>query len=89
MRDRTGGTRAIFGIAATLIIAAWAIGAERRIEVDVAPRQVARYAKVEMTLRAEAAYQNPYDPDEADVRVELTSPSGRKLAVPAFHYQDV
>jgi len=49
---------------------------------------VGRYRKFELTFPLSGAFDNPFDPDEIDVVCHFTAPSGRKLKVPAFFYQD-
>jgi hypothetical protein len=45
---------------------------------------VPRYGRIELGLDLTATYTNPFDPEEIDVRAEVTAPSGRVLTVPAF-----
>lgn len=67
---------------------AWpAGGAERAVNVELSAKQVERCKKVELSIRAETACDNPYDPGEIDVRLELVSPGGKKIVVPAFYFQ--
>jgi hypothetical protein len=49
--------------------------------------RVGRHEKIEFKLRIDRVFANPYDPDEADVSVEFTTPSGKRLAIPAFFHQ--
>jgi hypothetical protein len=49
---------------------------------------VARYQRGELSATVSGAWTNPFDPDQAEVWAELTSPSGRALRVPAFWFQD-
>jgi Domain of unknown function (DUF5060) len=46
------------------------------------------YAMLELDLQTNATAGNPYNPEEIDIRVEFTSPSGRALDVGAFWYQE-
>lgn len=43
---------------------------------------------VELTLQTDAVFENPYDPNQADMMVQFTAPSGKTVQVPAFYYQD-
>jgi hypothetical protein len=54
------------------------------LESDV----VERYHLLELDIQTEVAVDNPYNPEEIDIRVEFTSPSGHVLEVGAFWYQD-
>lgn len=46
-----------------------------------------RYEMVEFALELPGSYTHPYSPDEVDLRLELMSPDGRSVTVPAFFYQ--
>ncbi|HSB88455.1 MAG TPA: DUF5060 domain-containing protein [Anaerolineales bacterium] len=50
--------------------------------------EVELYALLELDLHTTAAADNPYDPEELDLRVDFTSPSGAIVDVGAFWYQD-
>ena len=58
------------------------------LRMDVSADTVERYARVEFALPLDTAYANPFDADEVDVRLEFVTPSGRKLTLPGFYYQD-
>ena len=64
-----------------------ALAAERQIAIEPGAKQVKRFEKIEFSLRAPTVGENPYNPDEIAVEVELTAPSGKKTALPAFYYQ--
>jgi len=49
---------------------------------------IERYGLLELDLLTDVIPENPYDPDELDLRVEFTSPSGTVADVGAFWYQD-
>ena len=74
-------------------IAAWvwvapAAGAPAlRVGLRTTQQRVGRFERIEFELPTNASASNPCDPGEIDLRVELTAPSGRKLAIPAFCYQ--
>ena len=75
---------------AVLLVLAMALpvlGAERQIAVEPGAKQVKRFEKIELSIRAEPVGDNPYDPAEIDLKVELTSPGGKTAAVPAFYFQ--
>jgi len=73
----------LFGLAICSVVTA----AERPISIEAASKEVSRYQRLELTIRAEAAGDNPYDPANIDLAVEFTSPGGKKLSVPAFFGQ--
>ncbi len=47
--------------------------------------QIGLYEKFELRIDLKAAYSNPFDPDEIDIRAEFTAPSGRKWNVCGFY----
>ncbi|MCS7306030.1 MAG: DUF5060 domain-containing protein [Thermoguttaceae bacterium] len=49
--------------------------------------QVEQHAKIEFQITGLPAYQNPFDPEEVAVDLEIATPSGKTLLVPAFWYQ--
>jgi len=53
-----------------------------------AAEAVGRYQRIEFRIDAPAPVGNPYDPEQIDVSVEFTAPSGQRLLLPAFWYQD-
>jgi hypothetical protein len=46
---------------------------------------VGLYDKFELRINVKAAYANPFDPDEIDLRAEFTSPSGKKYNIWGFY----
>ena len=62
-------------------------GGERTIGVELSASKVGRYERLDMTLMVDAVGGNPFDPGEIDLRVEVTTPTGKRLVVPAFWYQ--
>ncbi len=49
---------------------------------------VPRFGKFELTFDVNRSFANPFDPAVVEIDAEFTSPSGRKMSVPAFYYQD-
>jgi len=45
------------------------------------------YEKLEISLRIDADYENPFDPDEIDIMGIFISPSGEEWKVPGFYSQ--
>ncbi len=56
----------------------------------VAPKDkvVERYGLLELDLQTNLQADNPYDPNQIELKVGFIAPSGRKLEVGAFWYQD-
>jgi len=46
---------------------------------------VGLYEKFELRMDLEAAYENPFDPEQVDVQAEFTAPSGKKLTIWGFY----
>lgn len=51
-------------------------------------RQVKAYEKFELTLNIDATFDNPFDPNDISVLAYFTSPSGKRLKLRGFYYQD-
>jgi hypothetical protein len=43
------------------------------------------YEKLELSLRIDADYGNPFDPEELDIMADFESPSGTHMKVPGFY----
>jgi len=52
------------------------------------PTLPARYALIEFDLQTSYTVQNPYDPAEIDLMLNITAPDGSKFSIPAFWFQD-
>jgi len=51
-------------------------------------QSLARYEKLELTIDLSAAYQNPFDPAQIDVRATFSGPDRKAIGVPGFYWQD-
>jgi len=49
---------------------------------------VRQYARFELAFQLGGAYENPFDPDQIDVRASFTGPDGRTLAMPGFYWRE-
>jgi hypothetical protein len=56
------------------------------IRVD-GPGRVKQYQKIEFRIEVPGRFDNPFDPREIEVAVELRTPSGRTISLPAFYLQ--
>jgi hypothetical protein len=59
--------------------------------ISIAPQvveDVGRFELIELEILTDITAANPFDPEELDIRVEFTSPSGTTAEVGAFWYQD-
>ena len=70
-----------------LALAAHAGAAQRAIDVALSDSKAGRYERLELTLKAKPVFSNPCDPADVDLSLEVTTPSGKRLTVPAFYYQ--
>lgn len=61
---------------------------KRGLQVYASGDKVPVYGKVELTFYLDREWENPFDPDVVDVQGHFLAPSGRKIAVPGFYYQD-
>jgi Domain of unknown function (DUF5060) len=52
------------------------------------PAEVSRHRIYGISFQLSQTYDNPYDPDEIEALAEFELPSGRKVAIPAFWFQD-
>lgn len=79
-------------LAVPLLAALWAapgVGAKEPVSLKLEPgsAEVGRYEKVELRVRLNREYPDPFDPEQVDLTVELRTPTGRRLTIAAFQYQ--
>lgn len=70
---------------------AGAIGAGdsgRVITIEASAEKVGKYEKLELLFEIPQCYSNPFDPEEVDLVVRISSPNGKNLVLPAFYCQD-
>ncbi len=85
-----GARRAGWCLAAALWTAVvWAQPgpAGQTLVLQCATNQVGKYQKLEFSLQVARNYTNPFDPDEVEVNVRLTTPNGQVVTIPAFYHQ--
>ena len=63
------------------------IGPVAQLELRPLSAEVEQYAKIEFQIAVPGAYQNPFDPDEVAVDLDIQTPGGQRLVLPAFWYQ--
>ncbi len=51
-------------------------------------KQLRRYETLEVGVDLDAAYDNPFDPDQIAVDAEIVSPSGKRMTLPGFFTQE-
>ena len=57
------------------------------VVLSAAEDRVGRYQRLEFSIEAPTDYDNPFDPDEVALALELTDPDGQRVTVPAFFCQ--
>ncbi len=62
--------------------------AQRKLEIQPLTAKVGKYEKLELLIKADTTYDNPFDPDQVDLTVTLKTPEGKQISLPAFHCQD-
>jgi len=73
---------------ACLLIVAFGDCLARGVEIESPPARVGKYEKLELTIRVDSRYGNPFDPQEVDLTVLVETATGRQIALPAFFCQD-
>jgi hypothetical protein len=61
---------------------------ERLTIRSLMPEEIGVYGLIELEVKSDITPTNPFDPEEIDIRVEFTSPDGKKVNVGAFWYQE-
>lgn len=49
---------------------------------------IPQYDRFEVSFEIPVVFDNPFDPEQIDVSAEFTSPSGKRMVVPGFFWQD-
>jgi len=75
-------------VAATMAARAEQGRPPRVIEAKPSAAQVGRFELFELTIRLDAEFDNPYDPDQIDLSATFTDPAGRTMKVNGFVHQD-
>ena len=61
---------------------------QNKIELELSDKKVPKYEKLEMLIKMDNQYDNPFDPNEVDLVVLLETPSNEKIILSAFYSQD-
>src|SRR3990172_2203163 len=62
--------------------------AAREIAIGVSKAEVGKYEKLELSIETGQRYENPFDPQEVELTIQISSPSGKTFVLPAFFCQD-
>jgi hypothetical protein len=65
----------------------FASGEEQKLKISVNPKIVGCYERVDIEIHSDIPCFNPFDPDEIDLSVELKTPKGKTIILPAFYMQ--
>jgi hypothetical protein len=74
-------------ISVVLLLAARPAPAQE-IGLEASKEKAGRFEKIEFRIRLDGDYRNPFDPEEVDVSLRVTTPGGATVTVPAFFCQD-
>ncbi|MAX27430.1 MAG: hypothetical protein CMJ19_23275 [Phycisphaeraceae bacterium] len=70
-----------------LLTVAHASFADVTVEQISKSKDIATYQMIEWQIDFDAAYENPFDPDQVKVDAQIQTPSGKRLTMPAFYLQ--
>lgn len=54
---------------------------QRKIEMETSAKKVGKYEKLELLIRVDAGYDNPFDPNQVDLTVLLKTPGDEQFTV--------
>jgi len=60
---------------------------DREMKLGISVEEVGRYEKIEFLIHLDTVYGNPFDPDEVDLSIQIKTPGGDSITIPAFYYQ--
>jgi hypothetical protein len=58
------------------------------IRIEASSVEVGKYEKLELLIEVDRRYDNPFDPEQIDLVVELNTPDGGQMTLPAFYCQN-
>jgi len=62
--------------------------AQRKLEIQPSAAKVGKYEKLELLIKVDTIYDNPFDPDQVDLTITLKTPDNKQIVLPAFYCQD-
>ena len=80
----------VFGwlVVTAICVSTAAASGPRILSSKASAQAVGKFSRFSLDLQIDGTWKNPFDPNEANIAVEITSPSGRKTSIPAFYTQD-
>jgi len=73
------------GLCSVFAVSPAAVG--QRLEIETSADEAEKYEKLELVVRIDQTYDNPFDPDEVDLALLINTPSNRSLTLPVFWHQ--
>ena len=70
-----------------LVAPAAASGGDDALRLHSSATEVGKYQRIDFELAVPWSYQNPFDPDEVAVSLEIRAPDGKSLILPVFWMQ--
>jgi hypothetical protein len=88
MRRKAKTIQMLFIYLATIAFCVQDSIAQRKLEIQPSAAKVGKYEKLEILIKTDATYDNPFDPDQVDLTVTLKAPDNKQIVLPAFYCQD-
>jgi hypothetical protein len=88
IKNEAAKSRTILATLATIGLCAGVCAGQRRIGLEAPSKTVGKYQKLELLIKVDGRYNNPFDPNEVDITVLLKTPSNEQIAIPAFYCQN-
>jgi hypothetical protein len=81
-------TQIVFIFLAIIAFCAQDSIAKSKLEIQPQAAKVGKYEKLEILIKTDTTYENPYNSDEVDLTVTLKTPDNKQIVLPAFYCQD-
>lgn len=78
----------VMGLLLTVLLGSQLCLASGPLKISSSTNTDGQYRKVEFNIDGLSSYGNPFDPEQVDLSVEIETPSGKRLTIPAFYCQD-
>ncbi|MDH4238102.1 MAG: DUF5060 domain-containing protein [Phycisphaerae bacterium] len=88
MRRKVKTIQMLFICLATISFCTQDSIAQRKLEIQPSAAKVGKYEKLELLIKVDTIYDNPFDPDQVDLTITLKTPDNKQIVLPAFYCQD-
>ncbi|HIJ53690.1 MAG TPA: DUF5060 domain-containing protein [Planctomycetes bacterium] len=88
MQQTVTSTKSVLTCLVAIALCASQSLGQREIEIEASAKNVGKYEKLELSIRADSRYDNPFDPEQVALTVLLKTPAGSQISLPAFYCQD-